>query len=269
MARPWERLFVGAAGLFAWCVILTPFSIVTVLMVAALAGQQRPDPLFFLGNLVVELFATLLVGVVGAVIGASIGIGTALLTQELVTGRLSQAIGAATSGLSVFPAVVLGWFGATLILPALSGHTPGAVFAAACVVVSIAVISRSNVLAVRLLGALAPSVREAAAAAGAGASRVTAHVTIPACKRQLLGIYADALSRAVGEAAGVSVVFLAAARAGYPVSLFTIPSSIMAHAHTMQLIDAGIAQSALVVLAFAATSKIIAARRIGSLQWVS
>ncbi len=269
MARPWERLFVGAARLFVWCVILTPFSIVTVLMVAALAGQQRPDPVFFLGNLVVELFATLFVGAVGTVIGASIGIGTALLTSELVTGRLGQAIGFAAASLSVFPAVVVGWFCATLVLPVLSGHTPGAVFAAACVVVTIAVISRSNVLAVRLLSALAPSVREAAAAAGAGASRVTAHVTIPACKRQLLGIYADALSRAVGEAAGVSVVFLAAARAGYPVSLFTIPSSIMAHAHTMQLIDAGIAQSALLVLAFAAASKTIAARQMANLQWVS
>lgn len=269
MARPWERLFVAAARVFAWCVVLAPFSVVSVLVVGALAGQQRPDPLFFLGNLVVELFATLLVAAVATGIGASIGIGAALLTRELVGGRVGQAVGLATANLSVFPAVVLGWFGATLVLPALFGHTSTAVFATACVVVTIAVIPRSNILAVNSLGALAPTLREAAAAAGASASRVTAHVTIPACRRQLLGIYGDAFSRAVGEAAGVSIVFLAAARAGYPVSLFTIPSSLMAGAHGMQLIDAGIAQSALLISALAAISKFIAARRIGSLQWVS
>lgn len=269
MAGPWERLFVGASRLAAWCVVLTPFAIIALLLVASLTGQQRPDPVFFLGNLVVELLATLIVGVVGAAIGASIGIGMALLTRELVSGKLSQVISFAAAGLATFPAVVLGWFGAILILPVLPGHTSAAVFAAACVVVTIAVIARSNVLAVRSLEALANSLREAAAAVGATAGRVTAHVTIPACKRELVGIYADALSRAIGEATGVSIVFLAAARAGYPVSLFTIPSSIMTHAHTMQLIDAGIAQSALLILVLAAISKTVAARRIGKLKWVS
>ncbi|MBV8460748.1 MAG: hypothetical protein JO009_07655 [Candidatus Eremiobacteraeota bacterium] len=66
----------------------------------------------------------------------------------------------------------------------------------------------------------------------------------------------------------MTVVFLAAARAGYPVALFTIPSSIMTHARTAQIIDAGIAQAALAVLALAAISKTVASRRIGGVRWV-
>ena len=91
---------------------------------------------------------------------------------------------------------------------------------------------------------------------------------LPEVRSRLAGIYADAFARAVGEAAAVTVVFLAAARAGYPVALFTIPSGIMAHARTVQMIDAGIAQSALLILVLAAVAKTMAARRIGDLQWV-
>ena len=64
MARPWERLFIALARLCAWCVILTPFGVVSVIVIAAVAGQQQPDRVFFLGNLVVELFATLFVAIV-------------------------------------------------------------------------------------------------------------------------------------------------------------------------------------------------------------
>jgi ABC-type phosphate transport system permease subunit len=268
MARPWERLFISAARLCAWCVIATPFAIVAVLIAAALAGQQQPDVVFFLGNLVVQLFATLLVAVIGAGVGASIGIGTALLTGELTSANLGRGLGLAVNVLSAFPAVVLGWFGATLILPVVLGKQAGAVFAAAGAVVVVAVIPRAYMLAARSFAALPGSLREAAAAAGANPSRVAAHVTLPACATRITGIYLDAFSRAVGEAAAVTVVFLAAANAGYPVSLFTIPSSIMTHARSMQLVDASVAQSAFLILVLAAVSKTVAARRIGALQWV-
>lgn len=268
MSRPWERLFITAARLFAWCVIVTPFGVVAVLVSAALAGEQQPDAVFFLGNLVVQLFATLVVAAFGAGIGASIGIGTALLMHELLPATASRSMGMSIRILAAFPAVVLGWFGATVVLPTLSGRAASAVFVAAAVVVIVAVIPRAFALAVRSFEALPPSLRETAAAAGASPARVAAHVTLPACGRRIAGVYADAFSRAVGEATAVTVVFLAAASAGYPVSLFTIAGTIMAHARSMQLIDASVAQSALVILALAAVSKTMGARRIGSLQWV-
>ncbi|MDQ6766222.1 MAG: hypothetical protein M3Z41_00185 [Candidatus Eremiobacteraeota bacterium] len=268
MARPWERLFIAAARLFAWCVVLTPFGIVAALVAAALSGRQEPDIVFFLGNLVVQLFATLFVAAAAAGMGASIGIGSALFVRELISAKAGRAFVLSIRMLSAFPAVVLGWFGATVILPALSGRAALAVFVAAVTVVIIAVIPRAYLIAGRALSALPQSVRETAAAAGASPARIAAHVTLPAVSRKLWGIYADAFSRATGEAAAVTVVFFAAARAGYPVALFTIPSAIMAHARSVQLIDAGIAQSALVILALAAVSKTIAARRIGELRWV-
>ncbi len=119
MSRPWERLFIAAARLFAWGVVLTPFAVVTVLVAAALAGQQQPDIVFFLGNLVVQLFATLFVAAIGAGLGASVGIGSALLIRELLPPKPARPFTLSIRVLSAFPAVVLGWFGAVLVLPAL------------------------------------------------------------------------------------------------------------------------------------------------------
>lgn len=268
MARPWERLFIALARLCAWCVILTPFGVISVIVIAAVAGQQQPDRVVFLGNLVVELFATLFVAIAAALAGASIGVGSGLLTRELLSTRAARPFMLACDLLSAFPAVVLGWFGALLVLPALAGQAALAVFVGATVVVTIAVIPRSYSIASRLLGTVDAEVRASAAAAGAGPARIAAHVTLPAVRPRVVGIYLDAFSRAVGEAAAVTVVFLAAARAGYPVALFTIPSTIMTHARTAQIIDAGIAQAALAVLALAAISKTVASRRIGDVRWV-
>ena len=268
MARPWERLFIALARLCAWCVILTPFGVVSVIVIAAVAGQQQPDRVFFLGNLVVELFATLFVAIVAALAGATIGVGAGLLTRELLVTSAARPFVLACDLLSAFPAVVIGWFGALLVLPALAGQAALAVFVGATVVVTIAVMPRACAIASRLLGTVGPDVRASAAAAGAGSARIAAHVTLPAVRARLAGIYLDAFSRGVGEAAAVTVVFLAAARAGYPVALFTIPSTIIAHARTAQIIDAGIAQAALAVLALAAVSKTVASRRIGDVRWV-
>jgi ABC-type phosphate transport system permease subunit len=268
MSRPWERLFIAAARLFALLVVLTPFGVVAVLVAASLVGRQEPDIVFFLGNLVVQLFATAFIGAIGASVGATIGIGTALLTRELLPPAGGRPFVVAIRILSAMPAVVLGWFGATLVLPALPGRSGVAVFVAAAVVVTVAVIPRAYRLASRSLEALPRSVRESAAAAGASPSRVTAHVTLPAIRHELAGIYADAFARAVSEAAAVTIVFLAAVRAGYPVALFTIPSAIMAHARSVQFINAGIAQSALLILVIATVNKTVAARRITGLQWV-
>jgi len=268
MARPWERLFIALARLCAWCVILTPFGVVSVIVIAAVAGQQQPDRVLFLGNLVVELFATLFVAIVAALAGATIGVGAGLLTRELLVTSAARPFVLACDLLSAFPAVVIGWFGALLVLPALAGQAALAVFVGATVVVTIAVMPRACAIASRLLGTVGPDVRASAAAAGAGSARIAAHVTLPAVRARLAGIYLDAFSRGVGEAAAVTVVFLAAARAGYPVALFTIPSTIIAHARTAQIIDAGIAQAALAVLALAAVSKTLASRRIGDVRWV-
>lgn len=254
------------ARLCAWCVMLTPFAIVSVIVIAALAGQQQPDRVLFLGNLVVQLFATLVVGVIACLVGASIGIGTGLLTNELLSPGAARPFAIACDVLSAMPAVIVGWFGALLVLPAVAGQAALAVFIAAIAVVTIALIPRAYLIASRALAGVPDEVRASAAAAGADAGRIAAHVTLPALGPRLGGVYLDAFARAIGEAAAVTVVFLAAARAGYPVALFTLPSSIMAHARTSQIIDAGVAQSALVIVAFAAIAKTVAARRMGDVR---
>jgi ABC-type phosphate transport system permease subunit len=267
MARPWERLFIGTARVFASMVVLVPAVIACALATAAIAGVQRRDPSGFIEGLLLQLVATLGIAGLGGVLGVTMGIGTAFLARELGAGRVGNAIGLAASGLSAFPAVVLGWFGATLILPEVFGRRTAGIVLAACIVVTLAVLPRAYALCTGVLASIPSGLREAAAAAGAVAGRVSAHVLIPSSRRELAAIYADGLARAVGEAAGVSIVFLAAARAGYPVALFTLGGSIVAHAQTMQAIDAGIAQVALVALAMAVTCKRLALRKAGGVQW--
>lgn len=267
MARPWERLFVGTARVFASIVVLVPVVIACALVIAAFLGVQRTHPAQILAGLFVQLLATLVIGGLSGAAGVSIGLGTAFLARELGAGRIGQAIGLAATGLSAFPAVVLGWFGATIVLPEVFGRSTAGIFLAACIVVTLAVLPRAYALGLLVLGSIPTTLREAAASAGAAAGRVTAHVLIPSRRRHLLAIYADGLARAVGEAAGVSIVFLAAARAGYPVALFTSGGSIVAHAQTMQTIDASIAQGAIIVLILAVACKRAAVRGVGGVQW--
>lgn len=267
MARPWERLFIGTARVFASVVILVPAVIGCALGAAAIAGEQRHHPQSFVASLIAQLATTVLVAAFGGALGITMGVGTAFLAGELAAGRVGQAIGAAAIGLSVFPAVVLGWFGATIILPELFGRSTIGVFLAASVVVLLAVLPRAHALCVEVLKATPAALREAAAAAGAIPGRISAHVLIPGLRRELLAIYADGFARAIGEAAGLSIVFLAAVRAGYPVALFTVGSSIVAQAQTMQAIDAGIAQSALIVAIVALGCKRLAVRAAGGVQW--
>ncbi|GEM_PF-1722904 len=266
MASPWERFFAAMARTLAVVVMLAPLAVACILVTAALAGAQRPDPLRFVSSLGAQMLATVAIGSLGAAFGVTAGIGTAFFTRELGAGRIGRAIDMAAVGLSAFPAVVLGWFGATIVLPEVLGRTSASIFFAACIVVTLAVLPRAYALGALALGAITPALREAATAAGASAGRVSAHVLIPAVRAPLRGIYADGLTRAVGEAAGVSIVFLAAARSGYPVSLFTIAGSLVGHAQTMQVTDAGIAQAALVVLLLALAAQRIGARS-GGIQW--
>lgn len=267
MAGPWERLFIAAARLFAWSVVFTPIAVVAMLVVAALTGQHGPDTGGFLSGLAVSLLVTLAIAALCSALGASIGIGCALLSQELYRGSWSRILAVPPKLLSAVPAAVLGWFGAILVLPAMSGRSGLAVFAAAAAVVTMAVIPRAYALAACCFDAVPRSFREIAAAAGAHPARIAAHVTLPESAQRIGGIFADAFSRAVGEAAAVTVVFLAAARAGYPLPVFLLPSAILSHARWIHAVDANVAQSAALILALAAISKALAARRIGTILW--
>jgi len=121
MARPWERFFAGMARALAVVVMLAPLAVACVLVAAALTGVQRPDPERFVASLGAQLFATVSIGCLGAAFGVTAGVGAAFFTRELGVGRIGQAIDMAAVGLSAFPAVVLGWFGATIVLPEVLG----------------------------------------------------------------------------------------------------------------------------------------------------
>ena len=267
MAGSWQRVFVAAARSCAWCALFVPLAVIAVLIVASALGRQPPSIVVFLGDMVVQLAAMLALAIVAAGIGASIGAGTAMLIHEFASQRARGPFQAAIGVLSSFPAAVLGWFGAVVVLPALPAGTALAAYAAATAVVIVAVVPRACAITARALDRVPTGVREAAASAGATAPSIAAHVVLPAIRSRLWGVYLDAFSRAVSEAAAVTVVFLAAIRAGFPVAVLTLPSWTLAHARAVASVDAGIAQAALVILVVAIASKTMAARRIGELQW--
>jgi ABC-type phosphate transport system permease subunit len=192
MAAPWERLFVWVARTLGWVVVLTPLGMVGVVCAAAATGRQRSDPASFLGLLGAQVATTLAIAIIAAALGASTGIGTAIVARELGAGRAARLIGGFAFGLTLFPATVLGWFTATVILPALPSRSAVAVLVAACVALTLTVVARSNRLADQTLARVPRALREAAAAAGADARRLSAYVLLPSCRFQLVGIYVDA-----------------------------------------------------------------------------
>jgi hypothetical protein len=93
MSAPWERLFVWAARTVGWVVVLTPLGVVGIVCAAAAAGRQHSDPASFLGFLGSQLATTLAIAIIAAALGASTGIGTAIVTRELGAGRAAHLIG--------------------------------------------------------------------------------------------------------------------------------------------------------------------------------
>ena len=267
MSQVWERIFVVAARFCAWLIAGVPLAAAVLLIVAAIAGQRPAQGLSLLFPLFTQLAVTLLIAALATVIGATLGIGSALFSHEQARPRVARAVRLHAKFLAAVPAVVFGWFG-VILLSAQPAAGSAAVLAVAILVVALATLPSAYILAVRCVRALPLELREAAAALGANARQTTAHVILPASLRRFAGIYAAVFSLALVESAAVSIVFLYAVRLGYQIAQFSLGAVLLAQPTAMRTIDAGVAVAAICVFALSTLARASAARRIGELEWV-
>ncbi|MBC5805297.1 MAG: hypothetical protein ACR2KS_08095 [Candidatus Eremiobacter antarcticus] len=266
--RPFvEGLFIAAARVCGFVACFLPLALLAAIVAALLSAGWSVAPGASVAGLLAPLVVTLGLAVVGGLVGATAGAGTALFAHELVTGVPAKAARIAPRFAAAVPAVVVGWLAAAIVLPVVAARSFVAVMVVAGTVVALCVAARSYSLTVRALKALPASLREAALALGADATRLTSQVIVPATRRRLFGIYIDAVSRGLGEATALSIVFASAVRMGYDLKAFSIPAQMLTHARIGQTFDSGLALSALFVFALCACTRVWAGRLIGRFEW--
>lgn len=265
MPQMWERLFIFAARLCIWLVALVPLIASLVFIAAFVFSRHRDLTAESVQVLASQLLVTLIVAIAATLIGATLGIGAAMFSHALTRRALAWLVRLHAKFLAAVPAVALGWYGVALLSdrPATSG-----VLLIVAAAVTLAVLPDAYIYTVRVVRALPPELLESAAALGANTLQTTTQVVLPGSAVRLLGIYAAVFARALPEAVAASVIFLAAAHAGYPLKLFSLPAALIAQGAAMQPIDAAMPLGAMVVLALSIGVRFFAARRIGSLEWV-
>lgn len=265
MPQLWERLFIVAARLCIWLVALVPLLAFLVFILTLFFGRHADLTEGSVQILASQLLVTLLVAIAATLIGATLGIGAAMFSHALTRRALARSVGMHAKFLAAIPAVVLGWYGVALLSDRL---TPWGVLLIVAAAVTLAVLPDAYIYTVRVVRALPPELLESAAALGADAVQTTTQVVLPGSVGRLRGIYAAVFARAVPEAVAASVIFLAAARAGYPLKLFSLPAALIAQGAGMQPISAAMPLAAILVLVVSIGARFFAARRIGALEWV-
>ncbi len=266
--RPFaEGLFITAARVCGFVAAFLPLALLAGIVAALLTAGWSVTPGASLAGLFSRLGVTLALAVAGGLVGATAGAGTALFAHELVTGAPAKAARIAPRFAAAVPTVVIGWFAAVIVLPLVAARSFLAVMLVAAAVVALCVAARAYSLTVRALKALPPSMREAAVALGADAARLTSQVIVPATRRRLLGVYIDAVSRGIGEATALSILFVSAVRMGYDLKAFSISAEMLTHARIGQTFDSGLALSALCIFALCACTRVWAGRLMGRFEW--
>ncbi|MDQ6781635.1 MAG: ABC transporter permease subunit [Candidatus Eremiobacteraeota bacterium] len=265
MPQYWERLFIVAARLCIWLVALVPLLSLLVFIATFFYGRHGDLTADSVRTLAAQLLVTLLVATVATLIGATLGIGAAMFSHALTRRVLARMVRLHAKFLAAVPAVVLGWYGVALLSDRV---TTAGVLLIVAAAVTLAVLPDAYIYTVRVVRALPSELLESAAALGANAVQTTTQVVLPGSVGRLLGIYAAVFARALPEAVAASVIFLAAARAGYPVNLFSLPAALIAQGAALRPIDAAMPVAAIAVMGMSLGARFLAARRIGALEWV-
>lgn len=131
-----------------------------------------------------------------------LGLLAAVYLSELSAPRLRRWLKPALEVLAGVPGVVNGYFALVIVTPALQALVPGLAgfnALAAGLVLGVSLIPRVSTLAEGALLAVPQSLREAAAALGAGRLATLWRVVLPAARAGIAAAALRAASRAVGE----------------------------------------------------------------------
>ncbi|RJP31648.1 MAG: phosphate ABC transporter permease subunit PstC [Actinobacteria bacterium] len=154
------------------------------------------------------LIGTLLSTLGGLLIGAPLGIGTAVFLDQVAPSRMANVIRRGVELLAGIPSVVIGWFGLIILVPFIARITGSAGYgiAAASVVLAVMVLPTITALGAETLRSLPPELKEASVAMGATRWQTIRKVLLPAGKEGILVAVVLGMGRAIGETMAVQMV---------------------------------------------------------------
>lgn len=154
------------------------------------------------------LNGTILTTAGGMVIGAPLGIGTAVFIDQIAPKRIVGVINRGIELLAGIPSVIIGWFGLTVLVPFLGDFTNSSGYGvlAASIVLGVMVIPTITALSVEALRALPPELEEASLAMGATRWQTIRHTLVPAARRGIFVAVILGMGRAIGETMAVQMV---------------------------------------------------------------
>jgi phosphate transport system permease protein len=155
-------------------------------------------------------------------IGAPLGVLTAVFLVKTAPGRLASALRVAVSLLAGIPSVVYGLVGLVVLVPAIQrgfGLSSGANLLAAILVLSVMILPSVVGVTETALRAVPREYEEASLALGATEMETVFRVSLPAARSGVATAVVLGVGRALGEA--MAVIMVSGNVANLPGSLFT------------------------------------------------
>ena len=154
------------------------------------------------------IVASLVSGLLAVTLGAVIGLLTAVFLAEIATGRSRSLLRSAIDLLAGVPSVVYGFFGLTVVVPAIRVYFggPGNSMLAAVIILTIMVLPTISSIATEALRAVPDDYREASLALGATKIQTIFRVLFPAARPGILAGIVLGAGRAIGETMAVLLV---------------------------------------------------------------
>lgn len=204
--RFFEPAFVWFARLCASLVVCIPWLLGAVLgaaTIVAMAAYSAPERYTALVPLAI---ATIGIGLIAALIGATAGTGLALLAHEVASAGTRRLLLTIVGILSSTPAVAVG-VAMVGLLSYWHGFAGAGPFVPVTVAVAILVTPLAGRHALRELAKLPPDLRRAAAATGANPVSIAFNAIFPAARRGIAAAFLAAFAAAIGEATAAQVIF--------------------------------------------------------------
>lgn len=171
-----------------------------------LSTQWNPDQGHY--GMLAFLNGTILTTLGGLIIGAPLGIGTAIFLDQMAPKKMGILIRRGVELLAGIPSVVIGWFGLIILVPFIARLTnsSGYGIAAASIVLAVMVLPTITALTTETLRSLPPELREASLAMGATRWQSIRSVLLPAAREGILVAVILGMGRAMGETMAVQMV---------------------------------------------------------------
>ncbi|HEV2908005.1 MAG TPA: hypothetical protein VGX02_01940 [Candidatus Eremiobacteraceae bacterium] len=266
-----ERFLVAAARLCAVLVVAIQPLVIIILVVATVGALIHGVTISSSGFIWLTT-ATVGLALVGATLGAALGVGGALYAEEIAPAAARQIIKGLVGGLHALPAVGFGVAAAGVLLVTPVVPNTAVTFAIASIVITAMIASIVFVQTRRALSALPLELREVAAAAGADPVNAAVRAVLPALQRNVAGIWWSALALALGEATALQIIFSAASMKAQAVGMPPVAGTL---ASTLLQVGAsergaallGTAPVALLLVAMAIAAVLLGRRAVGHVQW--